>query len=372
VSDELREQLTAARAAEIARAADQLKNEMAATPEDRLERIKAYTALLSAMPPPTPPPTPPRTTHETRWAIAVALCAALTAGVLWATPLSRTRVLMKVDASAVEFTLAEAWAMADADAPSASPGARLEVLTEVSGSILGLKSQENDAWMRIDDYRVQPSELSLQNNGHLVIQVANRDGAVHFFSRGAELKGALEIDGRGTLSAGVADGQTDQKYNRPLEDSEVLRFSASGKNAVSTMLAFSPASPWDLRNLAVNQLSFSWDERAQPGGPARRTPVLHGEITLFDSSTTVTIGEGERLSLERLHGHIIDLRIDKQIHLSLEGDVGNIVIGTKGFERRLTPTYLEYFRSHPSLGFFWSAAVFLGGSLWSAKRLLLS
>ena len=368
MSDELREHLTAARAAEIARAAEHLKSQTAATPEDRLQRINAYTTLLSAM----PAPTPPSTRRETHWAIAVALCAAVIAGVLWTTPLSRTRVLMKVDASAVEFTLAEGWTMEDADAPSASPGARLEVLTEVSGSIVGVKSPQNDAWMRIDDYRVQPSELSLQNGGHLVIQVGNRDGAVRFFSLGAELKGALVVDGRGMLSAGVADGQTDQKYSRPLDDSEVLRFSASGKNAVPTMLAFGQSSTWNLRNLAVNQLSFSWDERAQPGGPQRRTPVLHAEITLFDSSTTVTIGEGERLSLERLHGHIVDLRIDKLIHLSLEGDVGNIVVGTKGFERRLTPTYLEYFRSHPSLSFFWSAAVFLGGSLWSAKRLLLS
>ncbi len=359
----------AARAAEIATAADQLKNQAAATPEDRLERIKAYTALLSALPP-SASPKPPN--HETRWAIAVAVCAALAAGVLWATPLSRTRVLMKVDASAVELTLAEPWAMGDADAPAASPGARLEVLSEVSGSILGLKSPANDAWMRIDEYRVQPSELSLQGDGHLVIQVGNRDGSVRLFSRGAELKGALEIEGQGTLSAGVADGETDQKYSRPLQESEVLRFTASGKNAVSTMLAFSPPSPWLLRNLLVNHLSFSWDERAQPGGPARRTPVINAEITLFDSSTTVTLGEGERLSLERLRGRIIDLRIDKQIHLSLEGEVGNIVVGTKGFERRLTPTYLEYFRSHRSLGFFWSAAVFLGGSLWSAKRLLLS
>ena len=364
MSDELREQLTAARAAEIAKAAEQLKSEAAAVPEDRLERIRAYTALLSAL--------PPRPTHERRWAIAVALCAAVTAGVLWGTRLSRTRVLMKVDASAVELTLAEPWAMADADAPSASPGARLEVLTEVSGSIVGLKSAANDAWIRIDEYRVKPSELSLQDNGHLVIQVGNRDGAVHLFSRGAELKGALEIEGRGILSAGIVDGETDQKYNRTLEDPEMLRFSASGRNAVSTMLAFSPDSPWLLRNLAVNQLSFSWDERAQPGGPARRSPVLHGELTMFDSSTTVPLGEGERLSLEGLRGRITELRIDKQIHLSLEGDVGNIVIGTKGFERRLTPTYLEYFRSHPSLGVFWSAAVFLAGSLWSAKRLLLS
>jgi hypothetical protein len=364
VSSELREQLTAARAAEIAKAAEQLKTEAAAVPEDRLERVRAYTALLAALPPPP--------THERRWAIAVALCAALAAGILWATPLSRTRVLMKVDASAVELTLAKAWAMADADAPSPSAGARLEVLTEVSGSIVGLKSAANDAWLRIDEYRVKPSELSLQDKGHLVIQVGDRDGAVHLFSRGAELTGALEIEGRGQLSGGVGDGETDQKYNRPLDDAEMLRFSASGRNAVSTMLAFTLNSPWLLRNLTVNQLGFSWDERAQPGGPARRTPVYRGELTMFDSSTTVTLGEGERLSLERLRGRITELRIDKQIHLSLEGDVGNIVIGTNGFERRLTPTYLEYFRSHPSLGFFWSAAVFLAGSLWSAKRLLLS
>jgi hypothetical protein len=364
VSDEVRQQLTAARAAEIAKAAEQLKNDTAPVPEDRLERIRAYTALLSALPPPP--------THEKRWAIAVALCAALMAGLLWGTPLSRTRVLMKVDASAVEFTLAEPWTMADTDAPIASPGARLEVLTDVSGSILALKSAENDAWIRIDDYRVKPSELSLQNNGHVVIQVENRDGAVHLFSRGAELKGALEIGGRGALSAGAADGQTDQRYQNALDDVELVRFSASGKNAVSTMLAFSLTSPWLLRDLSVNQLSFSRDERAQPGGPSRRTPVLNGELTLFDSAMTVPLGEGERLSLENLRGHITELRIDKQIHLSLEGDVGDVVIGAKGFERRLTPTYLEYFRSHRSLGFFWSAAVFLGGSLWSAKRLLLA
>ncbi len=364
MNDDLKAQIVAARSAEIAHAAEQLKNTIPTTPEERLERIKAYTALLAAM--------PPAATHETRWAIAVAVCAALIAGLLWVTPLSRTRVLMKIDASAVEFTLAEAWAMADADAPAASPGARLDVLSEVSGSILALKSPGNDGWMRIDDYRVHPVELSLQDNGHLVIQVGNRDGAVRFFSRGAELKGALEIDGRGTLSGGAADGQTDHKYDRALEDSEVLRFTASGKNAVATILAFHTPSPWSLRGLSVNQLNFAWDERALPGGPGKRTPVIRGEITLFDSSSTVTIGEGERLSLDRLHARIVDLQIDKQIHLNLEGDVGNIVVGSRGFERRLTPTYLEYFRSHPSLSVFWSAAVFLGGSLWSAKRLLLS
>ena len=138
------------------------------------------------------------------------------------------------------------------------------------------------------------------------------------------------------------------------------------------MLTFGPTASWTVHDLAVNRLSFSSDERAQPGGPAKRTPVISGELTLFDSSSRVQLGEGERLSLLDLRGHISELRVDKQIHLSLEGDVRSIIVGTKGFERRLTPTYLEYFRSHPSIGFFWSAAVFLAGSLWSAKRLLLS
>ena len=167
------------------------------------------------------------------------------------------------------------------------------------------------------------------------------------------------------------DRQT-SRYSRVLEDAEMLRFSASGKNAVSTMVAFSPDLAVAASKSSVNQLSFSWDERAQPGGPARRTsraPRRAHDVRLLQN---VTLGEGERLSLEQLRGRITELRIDKQIHLSLEGDVADIVIGTKGFERNLMPTYLEYFRSHPSLGFFWSAAVFLAGSLWSAKRLLLS
>ena len=364
MSDDLRKQLTAARAAEVTRAADQLKSESTAVPEDRLERIRAYTTLLSAL--------PPSPTREKRWAIAIASCAALTAGVLWAMPLSRTRVLVKVDAWAVELALAEPWSMPDVDAPSASSGIRADVLTAVSGSILDLKGEGNDAWLRAEGYRVRPSELSLEKDGQVVIQVGERDGAIHWFSRGAELKGALEIEGQGTLSGGVANGRTDQTYNRALDDAELVRFNASGTNAVSTMLTFGPTTSWTVHDLAVNRLSFSWAERAQPGGPATRTPVIGGELTLFDSSTKVPLGEGERLALLDLRGHITELRVDKQIHLSLEGDVRSIIVGTRGFERQLTPTYLEYFRSHPSIGFFWSAAVFIAGSLWSAKRLLLS
>jgi hypothetical protein len=364
VSDELRKQLSDARAAEIARTADQLKSEPSAVPAEGLERIRAYTTLLAAL--------PPNPTHEKRWAMAIAIAAALTAGLLWGTRLPRTRVLVNVDASALELTLAEAWSMAGSDAPAASPGVRIDALTALSGSLVNLKGETNDAWLRADGYRVRPAELSLEKNGQLVIQMAARDGAVQWFSRGARLSGVIEIDGAGTLSAGASNGQTDSTYNGALSDVESVRFSSSGANAVATMLAFGPITSWTIRDLAVNRLSFSWDERAQPGGAARRTPVIGGEVTLFDSSTKVPLGDGERLSLQDLRGRIVELRIDKQIHLRVEGDVGEIIIGPKGFERTLTPTYLEYFRSHPSISVFWSAAVFVAGSLWSAKRLLMS
>ena len=305
----------------------------------------------------------------------MAVCAALIAGLLWVTPLSRTRVLMKIDASAVEFTLRQAWAMADADAPAASPGARLDVLSEVSGfQFLASKSPGNDGWMRIDDYRVHPVELSLQDNGHLVIQ-GNRDGAVRFFSRGAELKGALEIDGRGTLSGGAADGQTDHKDYCALEDSEVLRSTppafrqerGSDHPGVSHALALESAGPGgESAELRVGRARAARRPGQTDAGDSRRDHAVRFCPRRSRSA------KGERLSLDRLHARIVDLQIDKQIHRNLEGDVGNIVVGSRGFERRLTPTYLEYFRSHPSLSVFWSAAVFLGGSLWSAKRLLLS
>ena len=64
MNDDLKAQIVAARSAEIAHAAEQLKNTIPTTPDERLERIKAYTALLAAM--------PPAATHETRWAISSA------------------------------------------------------------------------------------------------------------------------------------------------------------------------------------------------------------------------------------------------------------------------------------------------------------
>jgi hypothetical protein len=364
MTDDLRNRLESARAQEIAKAADQLLNKSEGNLAETIARIDGCSTLLTAMAPRQP---------QWLWALAVAVCSVLVAGLLWAIPLSRTRILLEAESMAVTARLAGRWDMGADETPPKSPRASIGTLTALHGPLLSraIESPLGDAWIEVEGESVWFSKLSLQSNGELVIEAGSPDQLTHVYARGARLDGTLAVVGAVKISAGATEDRIDSTFKDVLTVPESIQFRSSGSGAVSTRLALHPESSWLLHDLPVTHLSFSWDVPAQPGRSSIRTALLSGMLTLYDSSRTVKLAEGEHVVLNALTGRIIEMRIDRQVRVIFEGTAGDIVIGPQGFQQRLTPTYLEYVYHHQPLAFFWSATAFLGGILWSAKRLLL-
>jgi hypothetical protein len=71
-----------------------------------------------------------------------------------------------------------------------------------------------------------------------------------------------------------------------------------------------------------------------------------------------------------IDGRLIKISHGSDINLIYEGTVEQLLIGPKGYEKNLSPSYLEYFYVRKPLAFFWGAVVFLWGLLWRIRKMI--
>jgi hypothetical protein len=125
--------------------------------------------------------------------------------------------------------------------------------------------------------------------------------------------------------------------------------------------------------IAVDLLRFGVDRSGREAGPAFRSGILKGSLRMLDTGREIQLRPHEPLSLEGLQGMLHFTKISSD-HISIEfaGTTTDVLVGSPGFELRLTPTVLEFVESRAVLQLLWGTLVVVLGALWGARTWLSS
>jgi hypothetical protein len=210
---------------------------------------------------------------------------------------------------------------------------------------------------------VEPNDvIEMESVSHAPLEVY-----VHTHSAAAQ--GQLQAQGPTHVFAGPAPDNTSIDVQRDLLIPETLGFH-TGIGAVPIQFRVRPGTSWRLQNLRVHRLRFSRQMSEEAGEIAFVSTIKKGTLTLHDTAGSVTLQEGDHLSLTGVKGRLVDLRGGDTLDLIFEGTVTQVLIGPEGFKRDLTPSWFMYVSHNQPLIACWSAAVFLGGILWSLRATL--
>ena len=325
-----------------------------------LRKIDACSKLLQAM-----KPNPFR-----EWILAsiVALVCLMIAGLLWYLRLPKVHVSLKVQSKAATFKLKKPWRPHKS---YALDKVRIERLNGVFAPALDLEieTESDEAWLEVGGKNVALQKLDFGQNGFL--ELSPKRGRIEIFYRGSGLKGEIAVSGSSTVSAG--ENLNNAGYFQIYEDFKIpesIRFIAKSNGMVPTLIKLHPQENLTFQDIYVQELSFFSERTSEPGSIFFESAINSGSIKLHDVSKNETLHEGDRLMIGGIEGRLLSIGHGSELNLIYEGTVEKLLIGPKGYEKNLSPSYLEYFYVRKPLAFFWGAVVFLWGLLWRIRKMI--
>jgi hypothetical protein len=365
-ASELRQRLQAARDQEIRDAADRLLAGESTDLAERIRRIEAHATLLAALPAPR------------RWEWLPALCvggaSVVLVGLLWTVPVPKSRIVLTIRSDAVKLGLVEPWSSPGRfHLPLDGGSVSLEALSavEAPGLFPRLASADRGAWLRVEGGTVALQAFHLDGQGSLEVEGLEPD-RVRLSARRARVKGVLTLGGGARVEAGAADGRAVVDRRLDVEIPEAIDFQSSGVGAVAAQITLGPRAPWVLQNLRVRDLSFSREWSPAPGEVVFRSGIKEGTLALHDVAESLTLRDGDQLSLSGVEGRVAELRVEpgRAPAVIFEGTARRVWTGSEGFSRDLAPSWLKYLYHQKPLEFFWSAVVLVWGMLWGVRKTL--
>jgi len=327
---------------------------------DGLRNIDACTKLLKA--------TRPDPFREWILASFVALVCLVIAGLLWYLRLPKIHVSLKVQSKAVMFQLKKSWRPHKSYAVDKL---RIERLNEIFAPALEMEIQNksDEAWLEVDGSNVMLQKLDFGQNGFL--ELNPKSERLEIFYRGSSLKGEVAVSGVSAVSAGENLNKARTFHiNKDFKIPESIRFIAKSNGMVPTLIKIYPEGEWTFQDIYVQQLNFFRERISEPGSIFFESAINKGNISIHDVSMNKTLHEGDWLMMRGVEGRLLKIGHGSEINLIFEGTVEKLLLGPKGFEKNLSPSYLEYFYVRKPLAFFWGAVVFLWGLLWRVRKMI--
>lgn len=336
-----RRALNEKRAAEVRRAADLLAEDAPAEEvEAARDRIEGIEEVLSRLP-------GARTVRVTV-AIGVAVIATGLVGLAWTARLPSTRVVLHAKLSGLSFTLEEPWSWSGHQ-PLEEDGALLQSWTRIELPEHGKRRVWRDG-----------EPLELEGRSSLVrldvgegagLQLEQRDGST------------LDL----AVEGGAASGVLLRRGEAPIPDSVRFELEASARGAEAELRL---DGVFELGSLGVRDLAFLVEERGPAGTLAYRPALRSGRLELPAVARTLTLRNGDGLSLAGARGRIVRIAVGDGIEMVFEGTAGRVRIGPTGYDRDATPRVLEYLYANQPVSLLWAALAGSWGLLWSVRTLL--
>jgi len=223
------------------------------------------------------------------------------------------------------------------------------------------------AWLEIKRSDIQLKHLFVGKSAQLSI-ARNDVKMVDVTAVNAAILGELQVVGSAQMEAGDEPGQSASLAETSFEIPGTVTFSHGSATAPS-FLRTTPKGAISFSDVHVKGLTFA-KENEDPEAPFV-SAIKGGKLTIAPTGEKLDLEQGSRLRLKGAEGIVSRLVVSAEgVDLSFEGEAQSAKIGPAGLERELKPSWLEYLYHQQRLGFFWAAATFLWGLLWSARTLI--
>jgi hypothetical protein len=325
-----------------------------------LRSIETYTQLLKAM--------KPNPIREWMLALIVALACLIIAGLLWYVRLPKIHVSLRVQSDAATFQLKKPWRPPDSYAVDKL---RIERLNQVFAPALEMtiENASEEAWLEVEGTNVVLQKLDFGQDGRL--ELIPKNGRFEIFYRGSHFKGEVAVSGSSSISAGEnLNRKGNLKITEDFKIPESIQFNTNSSGMVPTLIKIYPQGELTFQDIYVQAMSFFHERTSEPGSKFFESAIHSGSISIHDVSVEETLQEGDRLMMAGVEGRLRKVSHGSEIDLIFEGTVEKLLLGPKGLEKNLSPSYLEYFYVRKPLAFLWGAVVFLWGLLWRVRKMI--
>jgi hypothetical protein len=296
--------------------------------------------------------------------ILTGIVCILLVGFAWTIRRPWVQVSVEVVTANVSMTLSKDWI---ARHSFASDKVFINNLMEISAPGLNLskKSDPGKEQMSLElkgkDIIISKLTLAADSEIELTLQ----GDIFKLFVKGSSMSGEFFVrQAAVSLDAGDETIERDADFEVP----ETISFKTAKTIADPVRLEFIPKGDWQARSLQVQEIDFS--EEITPGSGISESALISGKIALPQIKYSEDLRGGDSLIIKNIKKfrRLEISKGDKGIKVFFEGAVSKIFSGPKGFEKNLTPNWLEYLYHQERLTVFWGASVFLFGLLWKVRN----
>lgn len=327
---------------------------------DRLAEMREIVQLLDTI---------DRRHREPRAVTAIVLIlSVVVAGLLWTMRVGETRLLLDIASRSVTITPTADWSWTAGRGGMPSVTA-VEGADALDGALLRgtVTGHGGEAWLRLEQGASWLQELSL--GAGVSIRVDSDDGAYTAHAQGAPADGRIVVSGPAGGTVGTSVVLDGESFASSSPIPETVNFRVSMADVIPlTIRGRVLEEAWLLRDISIGTLAFSRETSIGPIDAHIGSTIVGGQVDLPDVDKTLTLADGDHLSFEGLQGRVVEVRVGDTIRTRFQGSARRAWLGPPGFERALSPTYLEYLRGNKPLAFFWGAAVFIWSLGWGLYR----
>lgn len=351
--------------------------------ESRARHLKVYQDLLSQLPVPW--------IRRLAVPLAVAGLSVTLVGLVWTVPRSPTRVLLVVEASGVQIAAKQPLAASDpsdlseakvkgtgiyisgVSAVRASPGIRLPTTRKEGDSLHLCQGHFVIDKLTMDLNDTQPAPKMETDDRFLDIQLTEKESPT-FYLRGGSAQVDLRLWGPVRLARGPcsASGEfaASQILNPLLAETLYVETTVGGPQPVQLALRLDQGEQLVFQQINVDSLRFVREVGTSLGQREFVSTIYAANLSLLDSGASESLGAGTLLELKGFVGRVRQIKIGERVEVQAEGTTARVLAGPPGYQRDLTPSYLQFLKSNKQLGLLWASVFFVWGLLWSGKRLL--
>jgi len=304
------------------------------------------------------------------WATIIAVISILVVGLSFTLRISNTTSSLELYVDGVVLSLQDEWRTnSEFISDSFYMNNLYKVYTEQHPIELAEQTSEPENFeafdMRLDGHGIKLKELRINNDAEIELEI-DKD-QLKIYAKNAQLSGRFSIK-QGKVVINYDERIIENINDRP-PSTISFKTIATSYDSDPIRIDLSNNIFWEFLNLKINSINFI--QEYPPNSGIFESTIDSGKIILNETAANIDLRKEESLiiDIEEIHRLAINGKNDK-IHIYFEGVLSKIVVGPRGYERNLKPTYLGYIYHNQRLALFWSAVVFIWGLLWSIRNTL--